>query len=207
MIKVEEFKMKKMPRKMPSAARKLEAINELLIDGKTVKEVCSKFGVCRKTLWLWKTQYDGTLESLENKSCVPHTPHPNTQTEEEILLVKEALLKFPDSTYEFIHEYLRSEHSYSRHYKTMTDLIRDTFPELAKKNKDLRVSKVKILGRFLAEFPKHPTKEEWDSSKATIKENFCNAFDELRTIAVDMDDCEMITLYEKLLEIIKLRQL
>lgn len=28
--------------------------------------------------------YDGTLESLENKSHRPHTPHPNAQTAEEI---------------------------------------------------------------------------------------------------------------------------
>ena len=41
----------------------------------------------RKTIYRWREKYDGTIESLANKSRKPHRS-PNAHTEEEIRLIK-----------------------------------------------------------------------------------------------------------------------
>lgn len=46
-----------------------------------------KFGECKRTIYRWRSRYDGTLESLKDKSRRPHS-HPNQHTEEEIKLIK-----------------------------------------------------------------------------------------------------------------------
>ena len=55
-----------------------------------------KFGVtraaieyceCRRTIYRWRKRYDGSLESLKDKSRRPHY-HPNQHTKEEIKLIR-----------------------------------------------------------------------------------------------------------------------
>ena len=41
----------------------------------------------RKTIYRWREKYDGTAQSLKNKSRRPHS-HPNQHTEEEIKMIK-----------------------------------------------------------------------------------------------------------------------
>ena len=41
----------------------------------------------RKTIYRWREKYDGTAQSLKNKSRRPHS-HPNQHTKEEIKLIK-----------------------------------------------------------------------------------------------------------------------
>ncbi len=41
----------------------------------------------KRTIYRWRNRYDGTLESLKDKSRRPHS-HPNQHTEEEIKLIK-----------------------------------------------------------------------------------------------------------------------
>ena len=52
-----------------------------------VAKAAYKFGECKRTIYRWKNRYDGTLESLKDKSRRPHS-HPNQHTEEEIKLIK-----------------------------------------------------------------------------------------------------------------------
>ena len=52
-----------------------------------VSKAAYKFGECKRTIYRWKNRYDGTLESLKDKSRRPHS-HPNQHTEEEIRLIK-----------------------------------------------------------------------------------------------------------------------
>lgn len=42
----------------------------------------------RKTIYRWREKYDGTAQSLKNKSRRPHS-HPNEHTEKEIKLIKD----------------------------------------------------------------------------------------------------------------------
>ena len=52
-----------------------------------VTKAAIKFGECRRAIYRWRDRYDGTLESLKDKSRKPHY-HPNQHTEEEIKLIK-----------------------------------------------------------------------------------------------------------------------
>jgi len=47
-----------------------------------------KFKMHRKTIYRWIERYDGTIESLKNKSRRPHR-HPNQHTEEEIKMIRD----------------------------------------------------------------------------------------------------------------------
>ena len=51
-----------------------------------VAKASYKFGECKRTIYRWRNRYDGTLESLKDKSRRPHS-HPNQHTEEEIKLI------------------------------------------------------------------------------------------------------------------------
>lgn len=60
-----------------------------------IKGAVEKYKCTMATIYRWKRKYDGTLESLEDKSSRPLTPHPNALTEKEISDIKENVLKNP----------------------------------------------------------------------------------------------------------------
>ena len=53
-----------------------------------VSKAEKEFRVNRRTIYRWIKRYDGTIESLRDKSRKPHH-HPNEHTEEEIKLIKD----------------------------------------------------------------------------------------------------------------------
>jgi len=53
-----------------------------------VTRAAIKFKMHRKTIYRWRDRYDGTAQSLKNKSRRPHR-HPNEHTQEEIKLIKD----------------------------------------------------------------------------------------------------------------------
>ena len=46
--------------------------------------VCRKYHISRTSLWRWNKKYDGSKESLEDKSHRPLSKHPKEHTETEI---------------------------------------------------------------------------------------------------------------------------
>ena len=52
-----------------------------------VTKAAIKFKMHRKTIYRWREKYDGTPQSLKDKSRKPHR-HPNQHTEQEIKLIK-----------------------------------------------------------------------------------------------------------------------
>ena len=52
-----------------------------------VTKASIKFCECRRTIYRWRKRYDGSIESLKDKSRKPHY-HPNQHTEEEIKMIK-----------------------------------------------------------------------------------------------------------------------
>ena len=52
-----------------------------------VTEAAKRYKQHRKTIYRWREKYDGTRNSLVDKSRRPHS-HPNQHTEEEILMIK-----------------------------------------------------------------------------------------------------------------------
>lgn len=53
-----------------------------------VTKAAIKFKMHRKTIYRWKNRYDGTIESLKNRSRKPHH-HPQEHTEKEIKMIKD----------------------------------------------------------------------------------------------------------------------
>lgn len=64
-----------------TAQEKLKALN--LWKTSTTEFVCHRYHCSDRSLRRWRSIYDGTIESLENGSHVPLTPHPKSQTDEE----------------------------------------------------------------------------------------------------------------------------
>lgn len=61
-----------------------------------VTKAAIKFKMHRKTIYRWRERYDGTAQSLKNKSRRPHS-HPKQHTEEEIKLIKNYKYKNKDT--------------------------------------------------------------------------------------------------------------
>ena len=61
-----------------------------------VTKAAIKYKMHRKTIYRWRERYDGTLESLKNKSRRPKY-HPNQHTEEEIKKIKDYKSKNKDT--------------------------------------------------------------------------------------------------------------
>lgn len=70
--------------------------------------------------------YDGTLESLDNKSHRPHTPHPNAQTAEEIKHIQDLLRRNPTIGLNELYEKLRLNYAYTRNPATLYRYLRRT---------------------------------------------------------------------------------
>jgi transposase InsO family protein len=77
--------------------------------------VCRKYHVSKASLMRWNKAYDGTRESLLNKSHRPHTPHPNAHTEEEIKWICDYHRRNPNISICELYGKLREDKSYSRH--------------------------------------------------------------------------------------------
>ena len=75
----------------------MDSITQDLTFRKIVVKYSLKYGVTRasrqykvprRTIYRWREKYDGTIESLRNKSRRPHR-HPNQHTEAELKLIRD----------------------------------------------------------------------------------------------------------------------
>ena len=95
--------------------------------GEDIFRVAKKFKCTERSLWRWKALYDGTTESLKNKSSCPHTPHPNSHTQEEREQIKMLFEANPQMGYSELYGELRAKYAYKRHFKTMYKYVRKNF--------------------------------------------------------------------------------
>jgi len=99
-----------------TAREKLKALKMWLEEGRDVDWVAHRMKCTLMSLYRWKKLYDGTLESLNNKSSRPHTPHPNSHTAEEKGEIIRLFEKNPNISYSEALGLLRNEYAYSRTY-------------------------------------------------------------------------------------------
>lgn len=102
-----------------SAREKEKALRLWLDEKKDVLRVAKKFKCTIQSLYRWRRLYDGTTESLQNKSSRPHTPHPNAHTDAERAHITELLRDNPNITYIEMLGTLRTKYGYSRTYDGM----------------------------------------------------------------------------------------
>ena len=91
---------------------------------KSIKHVCRRYHISKASLMRWNKKFDGTKESLLDKSHKPHTPHPNSHTELELKWIKDLLRRNPNITMPELYGKLRTEKGYSRHACSLFRIMR-----------------------------------------------------------------------------------
>ena len=99
-----------------SAKEKEKALKMWLVEKKDIFYVCKKSRCTERSLWRWKAQYNGTLESLANRSSRPITPHKLSHTAEERAAIVAIFTEHPNISYTEALGILRTEHAYKRTY-------------------------------------------------------------------------------------------
>jgi len=112
---------------------KLQIIEYAKLNG--MERACEKYQLTERSIWRYKSLYDGTLQSLENGSSVPAS-HPNQHTETEIKNIKEVLEKHPYISVEELYKILTKEYGYNRTKPGLLRYLRkrNLIPETKQKN-------------------------------------------------------------------------
>lgn len=80
-----------------------------------VEDICRKYHISKASLMRWNKRYDGTKESLMDKSHRPRNEHPNAHTQEELSWIKNYHRRNPNISICELYGKLREEKAYSRH--------------------------------------------------------------------------------------------
>lgn len=127
-----------------TAKEKLKALK--LLENSTIEFVCHRYHCSERSLYRWKDKYDGTLESLENKSSRPLTPHPNSHTADEIKYIKSLIKRNPEIGLSELYGKLRLNYAYTRHPSSLFRFLRKNgfFHDLTKK-RPINLSRIILL--------------------------------------------------------------
>ena len=90
------------------------AVN-LYRSGCSVNFVCRRYHISKASLMRWNKRFDGTKDSLRDKSHRPITPHPNAHTHIELKWIKDLHRRNPNISVCEMYGKLRSQKGYSRH--------------------------------------------------------------------------------------------
>lgn len=82
---------------------------------KDVAYVCRRYHISKASLMRWNKKYDGTAESLKDKSHRPHSPHPNSHTEQELKWIWDYHKRMPNISICELYGKLRENKAYTRH--------------------------------------------------------------------------------------------
>ena len=84
--------------------------------------VCRKYHISRTSLWRWNKKYDGSKESLEDKSHRPLSKHPKEHT--EIKWIKDLIKRNPHITLNEIWYKLKINKGYTRKPASLYRVLR-----------------------------------------------------------------------------------
>lgn len=100
----------------------------------TVTETAIRFKVSRKTVYKWKKRYDGTVDSLSDRSHRPHNI-PKSHSEQELKLIKRLAKKHNWTDLILVYQELKERYNYNRSYGSLKRVISKIKAQKAKKNK------------------------------------------------------------------------
>ena len=83
--------------------------------GNTVSYVCRRYHISKASLMRWNRKFDGSRESLVDRSHRPVRPHPNSHTEQELKWIRDLHRRNPHISVCELYGRLRTEKGYSRH--------------------------------------------------------------------------------------------
>lgn len=90
----------------------------------SVSFVCRRYKISKTSLMRWNKKFDGTKESLIDKSHRPLSKHPNAHTDEELKWIKNYIRRNPSISMIELYGKLRIEKGYSRHACSLFRVLR-----------------------------------------------------------------------------------
>lgn len=93
-------------------------------NGNSIEYVCRKYHISRISLWRWNKKYDGTPQSLLDKSHRPKSRHPKAHTDEEIKWIKNLIRRNPHITLCELWIKLKKNKGYQRHIVSLYRLLK-----------------------------------------------------------------------------------
>ena len=107
-----------------TAYQKKQALKLWLIEKMPVQKVCQKCKCTERSLWRWKSKFDGTLESLQPNTSRKNMPHPNKHTSIEKDNIINVFKKNPHISYNEAFGILRNKYAYSRSFGGFYNFIK-----------------------------------------------------------------------------------
>lgn len=93
-------------------------------NGNPISFVCRRYKCSKASLMRWNKKFDGTKDSLIDKSHRPLTPHPNSHTKQELYWIKNYIRRNPHISLCELYGKLRVEKGYSRHACSLFRIVR-----------------------------------------------------------------------------------
>jgi hypothetical protein len=103
---------------------KLHAVSTYRKGRFSVLHVCKKYHISKASLMRWNKVYDGTTDSLLEKSRRPHTSHPNAHTLDEIEKIQNMIKRNPHIGLTELYTKLRDKANYYRHYCSLYRVLK-----------------------------------------------------------------------------------
>lgn len=88
---------------------------KLYRSGVGVSLVCRRYHISKSSLMRWNRKFDGSKESLRDKSHRPHSKHPNAHTDKELKRIQDYHRRNPKISVCELYGKLRSSKGYSQH--------------------------------------------------------------------------------------------
>lgn len=92
--------------------------------GTSVDFICRRYKVSKASLMRWNKRFDGTKDSLKDKSHRPHKSHPNSHTEQELTWIKNCIRRNPKASLIEIYYKLKINKGYDRHPCSLFRILR-----------------------------------------------------------------------------------
>lgn len=128
---------------------------QLYFNCNDINYVCRKYHISRSSLYRWIKKYDGTKESLQDKSHRPLSKHPNSHTDKEIHNIKKLLKRNPNITLNELWYKLKRNYNYNRHIGSLYNFIRknnlDARYKIIKNTSKIKHNQPYLTARHLAE--------------------------------------------------------
>lgn len=93
-------------------------------NGNPISFVCRRYKCSKASLMRWNKKFNGSKESLLDKSHRPLSPYPNAHTEEELYWIKNYIRRNPNISLCELYGKLRVEKGYSRHACSLFRIVR-----------------------------------------------------------------------------------
>ncbi len=97
---------------------------KLYRSGVGIRFVLRRYKISKASLMRWNKRFDGTKQSLADRSHRPHTPHPNAHTQEELKSIRDLLRRNPHISLCELYGKLRQNYGYQRHPASLFRIMR-----------------------------------------------------------------------------------